>query len=69
MEQNETFVVQVSGMMCPHCEKRVKDAVESVPGVTIAVPSHEQGTVEVTGKAVDKASVVAAIKGAGYDVL
>ncbi len=40
-------VIKVKGMMCPHCEARVKSAVESVKGVVSAVASHKDGTVTV----------------------
>lgn len=37
--------ITVKGMMCPHCEKRVKDALEKIEGVKEAVPSHENDSV------------------------
>ena len=33
----------VEGMMCPHCETRVKKALEALPQVDEAVVSHEAG--------------------------
>ena len=36
------------GMMCPHCEARVKKALEALPQVDEAVVSHEAGTAIVT---------------------
>ena len=38
----------VEGMMCPHCEARVKKALEALPEVAEAVVSHEAGTAIVT---------------------
>ena len=38
----------VEGMMCPHCEARVKKALEALPQVDKAVVSHEAGTAIVT---------------------
>ena len=38
----------VEGMMCPHCEARVKKALEALPQVDEAVVSHEAGTAIVT---------------------
>ena len=38
----------VEGMMCPHCEARVKKALETLPEVAEAVVSHEAGTAIVT---------------------
>ena len=40
--------LKVEGMMCGHCEARVKKALEAVPGVAEAVVSHEAGTAVVT---------------------
>ena len=40
--------IKIEGMMCPHCEARVKKALEALPGVTEAVASHEAGTAVVT---------------------
>ena len=36
---------KVTGMMCPHCEARVKSALEAIDGVTLATPSHKKKTV------------------------
>ena len=35
--------LHIEGMMCPHCEMRVKQALEAVPGVSEAAASHEKG--------------------------
>ena len=40
--------LSVEGMMCPHCEARVKKALEALPEVAEAVVSHEAGTAIVT---------------------
>ena len=40
--------LNVEGMMCGHCEARVKKALEALPEVTEAVVSHEAGTAVVT---------------------
>ena len=37
----------VEGMMCMHCEARVKKALEAVDGVVSAVADHEAGTAVV----------------------
>ena len=64
-----TVTLKVDGMMCPHCEARVKKACESVSGVTLATPSHTEGTViiEMTEDVI--AQCKSAITDAGYDVL
>ena len=65
-----TKTLKVEGMMCPHCEARVKKALEALPGVESAVASHEAGTAVVTLSAeLDAAALKAAVEAQGYDVL
>lgn len=40
--------MKIEGMMCGHCEARVKKCLEALEGVESAVVSHENGTAEVT---------------------
>ncbi len=40
--------LKLEGMMCGHCEARVKKCLEALPQVTAAVVSHEAGTAVVT---------------------
>lgn len=40
--------MKIEGMMCGHCEARVKKCLEALPGVAEAVVSHEQGTAVLT---------------------
>ena len=40
--------LNIEGMMCCHCEARVKKALEAIPGVSEAVASHTDGTAVVT---------------------
>ncbi|MBE6674533.1 MAG: cadmium-translocating P-type ATPase [Ruminococcaceae bacterium] len=60
-------ILKVEGMMCQHCEARVKAAVETVEGVTSAVPSHKKNTVTVFGQC-DLDKVREVIKEQGYQV-
>ncbi len=49
MEEKEmTKTMKIEGMMCGHCEARVKKALEALEGVTEAEVSHEKGTAVVT---------------------
>ena len=43
-----TKTMEIKGMMCGHCEARVKKTLEAIDGVTEAVVSHESGTAVVT---------------------
>lgn len=40
--------MKIEGMMCPHCEARVKGVLEALDGVTEAVVSHEAGTAVIS---------------------
>ncbi len=61
--------VKIEGMMCPHCENRVKQALEALDQVESAAVSHETGTAEVALKAEAADSVLkSAVEAAGYQV-
>jgi len=47
-ENNMTKTMKINGMMCGHCEARVKKTLEALEQVTEAVVSHEAGTAVVT---------------------
>ena len=62
--------MKIEGMMCGHCEARVKKALEAVPGVAGAEVSHEAGTavVTLTGAVADEA-LKKAVEDQDYKVL
>ncbi len=45
--EETTRIIQITGMMCSHCERTVKEALESLDGVASAEVSHEKGTAVV----------------------
>ncbi len=47
-EKTMTKTLKIEGMMCGHCEARVKKALEALSEVSEAVVSHEAGTAVVT---------------------
>ena len=60
--------ISVKGMMCGHCEKHVKDALEAIEGITSATASHEKGEVAIEiSKEVDESAIKAAVEKAGYE--
>ena len=67
-ETNMTTTLKIEGMMCPHCEARVKKALEALDGVESAVVSHEAGTAVVTGSA-DFETMKAAVEAQDYQVI
>ena len=66
-EKEMTAVIKVSGMMCPHCEARVKEVLEKIDGVKKATPNHKKGIVTVVlDDGCDVAILKSAINEAGY---
>ncbi len=65
-----TKTLKVEGMMCNHCEARVKKALEAVPGVESAVADYTAGTAVVTLSAPVEDDVLrAAVEAQDYAVL
>ena len=64
-----TKTMRIEGMMCPHCEARVKKALEGVEGVISAEASHSAGTATVTLEGVADEALRAAVDAQGYTVL
>ena len=63
-------IINIEGMMCPHCSGRVKDALLAVSGVSDADVSHERGNAIVTHDASVTADTLKdAVTAAGYKVL
>ncbi len=62
--------LKVEGMMCGHCEARVKKALEAVPGVESAVADHDSGTaVVILSAPVADDALRAAVEAQDYKVL
>ena len=65
-----TITIKVDGMMCPHCEARVKKTLEALPEVESALVSHESGTAVLTLKEdISDAKLKEIIEDAGYTVI
>ncbi len=62
--------LKIEGMMCAHCEARVKKALEALPEVEKAEVSHESGSAVVTLSApVDNDALKQAVEAQDYKVL
>ena len=62
--------MKIEGMMCGHCEARVKKALEKLPQVDEAVVSHTEGTAVLTLNApVEDAALKEAVEAQDYTVL
>jgi Cu2+-exporting ATPase len=68
-EKGMEVILKVKGMMCGHCEARVKAALEAIPGVASAQVSHKKGraVVALSGEAAVE-DLVKAVVDAGYEV-
>ena len=65
-----TKTLRIEGMMCPHCEARVKKCLEALDGVESVIASHEKGTAEITlSKNVEDDILIKAVKEQGYDIV
>ena len=60
-------VIEIEGIMCGHCEARIKAALEAVKGVKSAKVSKDTGTAEVEAlpEVLDE-QLFAAVENAGY---
>ena len=64
-----TITMQIEGMMCPHCEARVKKALEAVEGVQETRVSHQEANAIVTATpSVSREALSKAVTDAGYEV-
>ena len=62
--------MKIEGLMCPHCEARVKKTLEALPEVESAVVCYTAGTAVVTLKAEVADEVLkAAVEAQDYPVL
>jgi len=66
-ENGSVITVKVKGMMCEHCEKRVREALEALPAVISADVSHEKGTAVVhSSEDIPTVKLKKAIEDVGY---
>lgn len=66
-EMKKTLFIE--GMMCPHCEARVKKALDMIDGVASSEVSHEKGTAVLTLSAeIPDEKLKTAVEEQGYKV-
>ena len=69
-EESMEKTIKIEGMMCPHCEARVKKILEEIQGVSSAVVSHTEGTAIVTMESpVSDETLTKVIVDNGYQVI
>lgn len=65
---SDKLQLNIEGMNCSHCVKNVKDSLEKVSGVSGVDVNLDNGTAVVDGDKLDRATLTAAVEGAGYKV-
>ena len=69
-EKSVMKTMKIEGVMCEHCEKRIKSALESVSGVKNATVSHKNGMAEINCDSdTDNKLLKSAVENAGYKVI
>ena len=66
-EKAMTKTLKIEGMMCGHCEARVKKTLEAIDGIESAVPDHNANTAVITlSKDVPEEVIKAAVEAQDY---
>ena len=69
-EKTMTKTVKIEGMMCEHCEARVKKTLEAIDGIESAAPDHNTDTAVITlSKDVPADVIKAAIEAQDYSFI
>ncbi len=67
--QESECTLVIKGMMCEHCETRVRQALEAIPEVASAIPNYRSNTARVLLRTeIDRERLVQAVKDSGYRV-
>ena len=62
-----TRTLKIEGMMCGHCEARVKKTLEAIDGIECAAPDHNTDTAVITlSKDVPESVIKAAVEAQDY---
>ncbi len=64
-----TTTLKIEGMMCPHCEARVKNVLEELDGVVSATVSYQSGTAVVESNSEITQKLNKAVESAGYKII
>ncbi len=62
-----TTTISVTGMMCPHCERHMREAILALPGVTNCSASHKESCVSIESNTpLSEDTLRATVEKAGY---
>lgn len=62
-------IMQLNGLTCAHCQKRVENALNAIDGVNAKVNLNKQQAVVELSQDIDDPTLRAAVEEAGYEVL
>ena len=69
-EKQMKITMKIEGMMCPHCEGRVRDTLNALECVESCEVSHERDEAIIVPKGdCSKEILISAVEGAGYKVI
>ena len=69
-EKTMKITMKIQGMMCPHCEGRVREVLSALPCVALAAVSHERDEAIITPNGdCPHELLVSTVEGAGYKVI
>ena len=61
------MIIKIEGMMCPHCEARVRSELEKIDGVTEVIPSHiNNNAIIKLSKEVSADTLIKVVEAQGY---
>ncbi len=67
-DMSTSITLHIDGMMCPHCERHVTEALLALPGITACVADHRNKRATLTLNApVDEALLRSTVEKAGYE--
>ena len=61
--------IVIEGMMCPHCQKRVEDALNAVEGAICTVDLEKKTAFVELSAPVEDSALTGAVTAAGYTVV
>jgi copper chaperone len=64
----ETLELTIGGMSCQHCVRAVREALESVSGVTVSRVDVGHASLSFDAAQTAPSAIAAAVTDAGYDV-
>ena len=66
----KTIILNVKGMMCTGCEKRIENSLKSIDGIENVEANHDEGIVKITlNEDIDKNIIKEQIEDLDFEVV